>query len=74
VIVYQQDILPKARRALDQTNEGYRLGKFAFLDVLDAQRTLAEARSTYAESVAELNFAATDLERFMGSDLEPVRP
>jgi len=72
VSVYEQEILPKAQRALDQTNEGHRLGKFGFLDVLDAQRTLAEAKAAYAEGVAELNRAATNLETLTGTALEPV--
>lgn len=69
---FERDILPKAQRALDQTSEGYRLGKFAFLDVLDAQRTLAEAKRDYAESVAQLNFAATDLETLTGTAIAPL--
>jgi cobalt-zinc-cadmium efflux system outer membrane protein len=69
---FEHEILPKAQRALDQTSEGYRLGKFAFLDVLDAQRTLAEAKRDYAESVALLNFAATDLETLTGTAIAPL--
>ncbi len=34
------DVLPAAREALDAMSRGYELGKFGFLDVLDAQRTL----------------------------------
>lgn len=72
VQTFERDILPEAQRALEQTSEGYRLGKFAFLDVLDAQRTLAEAKRDYAEGVAQLNVAATDLETLTGTTLEPI--
>lgn len=71
---FEREILPTAQRALDQTTEGYRLGKFAVLDVLDAQRTLAEAKRDYAESVAQLNVAATDLETLTGTVLQPLPP
>ena len=73
VISYREEVLPKAEKALEQSNEGYRLGKFSQLDVLDAQRTLAEARIAYAVALTELNIAATELEKLTGLRLEPVR-
>ena len=66
---YEMEVLPKAERALDQTNEGHRLGKFTFLDVLDAQRTLVEAKIAYVEAVAALNLAVAELETLMGVTL-----
>jgi cobalt-zinc-cadmium efflux system outer membrane protein len=73
VAVYQDEILPKAQKALDQTNEGRRLGKFSYLDVLDAQRTLAEARIAYAAALNDLNQSAVELELITGTKLEPIR-
>ncbi len=73
VEIYRDEILPKADRALSQTNEGYKQGKFSFLDVLDSQRTLAEARIAYAAGVADLNVAVAELEKLTGSRLEIVR-
>ena len=71
--VYNDEILPKAQKALDQTNEGYKLGKFKYLDVLDAQRTLAEARIAIAAALMDLNKSATELELITGTHLEPIR-
>lgn len=73
VTVYTEEILPKAQKALDQTNEGYRQGKFGYLDVLDAQRTLAEAKIAYAAALADLNLSAAELEKLTGTRLEPIR-
>jgi cobalt-zinc-cadmium efflux system outer membrane protein len=73
VSVYQDDILPKAARALAQTDEGYRQGKFSLLDVLDAQRTLAEARIASSAGLADLNLAVAELEKLTGTRLEAVR-
>jgi cobalt-zinc-cadmium efflux system outer membrane protein len=73
VRVYQEEILPKAQKALDQTNEGYRLGKFGYLDVLDAQRTLADSTKALTAALADLNLAASDLETLTGMRLETVR-
>lgn len=73
VTTYTDEILPKAQKALDQTNEGYRQGKFGYLDVLDAQRTLAEAKIAYAAALGDLNLSATELEKLTGTRLESVR-
>ena len=73
VAVYLDDILPKAGRALAQTDEGYRQGKFSLLDVLDAQRTLAEARIASSAGLADLNLAVAELEKLTGTRLEAVR-
>lgn len=34
---------------MNTATRGFEMGKFAFLDVLDAQRTLIEARGLYLE-------------------------
>ncbi len=73
VTVYKDEILPKARTALDQTNDGYALGKFSYLDQLDAQRTLAEASFASVAALSDLNLAAIELEKLTGLKLEPIR-
>ena len=40
-------VLPGAQSAFEAVSRGYRLGKFGFLDVLDAQRTLFGAKAQY---------------------------
>jgi len=72
VATYRDEILPKAEKAVAQTTEAYGLGKLPYLDVLDAQRTLAEARIAYVTALSELNAAVTDLERLIGARLEPI--
>ena len=66
VDVLQRDILPGARAAFDAATKGFELGKFAYLDVLDAQRTLLQARSQHLRALAEAHRAATDLDRLLG--------
>jgi cobalt-zinc-cadmium efflux system outer membrane protein len=72
VATYRDEILPKAEKAVAQTNEAYGLGKLPYLDVLDAQRTLAEARIAYVAALSELNVTAADLERLIGTRLTPI--
>jgi len=70
---YREGILPRAEKALAQTREGYRLGKFTLLDLLDSQRTLAEARSASGAAIRDLNRAAAELEKLTGTGMEPIR-
>ena len=62
-------VLPGARSAFESTREGFRQGKFGYLDVLDAQRTHFEARGRYIEAVGAYHKAAADIERLIGGAL-----
>ncbi len=63
------EILPDAQRNVAATTKGFEFGKFNFLDVLDAQRTLLQARSQYLRSMSEAHRASADIDRILG---EPV--
>ena len=41
-VLYQDDILPKARETLESTTASYRSGRAGMIDLIDAQRTLLE--------------------------------
>lgn len=60
------DILPGAQSAVDATTRGFELGKFGFLDVLDAQRTLFLARGQYVRALGEVQRAVADIEAILG--------
>jgi cobalt-zinc-cadmium efflux system outer membrane protein len=68
----QNEVLPGAQSAFEAFSEGYRQGKFGFLDVLDAQRTLFEARGRYIEALTAYHRAVTEMERLIGEPLEAV--
>lgn len=69
VQAYDRTILPSAQQAVDTATRGFEMGKFAFLDVLDAQRTLIEARGLYLDALASATDARAQVERMYG-DLE----
>jgi cobalt-zinc-cadmium efflux system outer membrane protein len=69
VQAYDRTILPSAQQAVDTATRGFEMGKFAFLDVLDAQRTLIDARGLYLEALAAATDARAQVERIYG-DLE----
>ena len=66
VQAFNQTILPSAQRAVDSATRGFEMGKFGFLDVLDAQRTLISARTQYLQAVAEATDARVRIERIFG--------
>lgn len=66
-----QTAIPAAREALAAVEEGYRYGKFDFLNVLDAQRTYAELHRRYIEAVAAGLKASIDIERLARCDSPP---
>ena len=62
----QQQIVPGAQSAYDAATTGFAFGKFSFLDVLDAQRTLLHAKSQTLQTLASAHRAAADIERLVG--------
>jgi cobalt-zinc-cadmium efflux system outer membrane protein len=66
VDLIQTEILPGALSAYEATTKGFELGKFSFLDVLDAQRTYFQAKSQYLRAFGETHRAAADIERLLG--------
>ena len=62
-------VLPGSRETFEAVTEGYRAGKFGFLDVLDAQRTLIAAEGQYLRALADYHKAVADVERLIGAPL-----
>ncbi|MFZ4875982.1 TolC family protein [Janthinobacterium sp. Mn2066] len=63
----RRDILPGAQSAYDAASKGFEFGKFAFLDVLDAQRTLLQAKNQTLRALTEAQQAAAEIERLLGA-------
>lgn len=66
VISLKSDVLPSAKRAFDASSEGYKQGKFEYLDVLDAQRTFFRTRAQYLDSLFRYHKSFVELERLTG--------
>lgn len=69
VTTLRDQIIPRADRVFDKTRQGYSTGLFRYVEVLDAQRTLFDARRELLDAVLALQVAATDLERLTGTPL-----
>ncbi len=71
-LTLREEILPGAQSAFEVTEYGYGEGKFDFLQMLDAQRTLFEVREQYLQSLAAYHLARTEVERLIGAPLHNV--
>ncbi len=67
---FKNDILPNAQSAFNAANRGFSLGKFNFLDVLDAQRTLYQTKSQYINALLEAHQSIAEIERTLGAVIE----
>ncbi|MCO2182645.1 TolC family protein, partial [Pseudomonas aeruginosa] len=65
----RRDLLPGAQSALDSMTRGFEMGKFNFLDVLDAQRTLVGVRAQYVRALDAAAQARVSMERLLGEDI-----
>ena len=68
------NVIPGAQSAFEAVSEGYRLGRFGYLDVLDAQRTLVSANAQYLRALAEFHKAVAEVERLIGAPLAVPAP
>lgn len=61
--VLREQVLSAAQRAFEAAELGYGVGKFDYLAVLDAQRTLFEVRGQYLQALTAAQLALADLDR-----------
>ncbi|MBC3886690.1 TolC family protein [Undibacterium griseum] len=66
----RSEILPAAQSAFNAAVTGFELGKFGFIDVLDAQRTLFQSRAQYLSALSARYRSLADLERYIS--VEPI--
>lgn len=67
-LALRTDIVPGAQSAYAAATTGFENGKFGFLDVLDAQRTLLDARSQYLNALAQAHRAYASITRILGAE------
>ena len=72
VAALQNDVLANAQRAFETASQGYEEGKFDYLYVLDAQRTLFETRAQYIDAVETYHKSRAQAERLMGRGIDTI--
>ncbi|WP_447921091.1 TolC family protein [Achromobacter aegrifaciens] len=63
---YRTAVLPGANQAYEAARKGFEAGKFGFLEVLDAQRTLSDGNIAYLTVLASVYQASADIDRILG--------
>lgn len=69
VLTLKEQIIPQAETAYQRINEGYLQGRFDFLDVLDAQRTLFESKDRYLHALREFHETVVRIERLIAQKI-----
>jgi cobalt-zinc-cadmium efflux system outer membrane protein len=69
----RERVLPTAERAVYEIDEAYRLGSQAYINVLEAQRTLAEIQSQLVETLVEGARLAIEIEVITGRSFGELR-
>ncbi|MEO5804095.1 MAG: TolC family protein [Verrucomicrobiota bacterium] len=71
----QKEILPKAEDALAIAKEGFAQGRFSYLEVLDAQRTLFDIKQELIQTATSYHQFLVEMERLIGQPLdEKIQP
>jgi cobalt-zinc-cadmium efflux system outer membrane protein len=70
----EEDVIPQAERALDLAQDGYNRGAFSYLDVLEAQRSLSDARQARVDSLRSYHTNEAALDRLTArfADMLPL--
>ena len=70
----QKEVLPKAEDALAISREGFAQGRFSYLEVLDAQRTIFDVKQEYIRAATAYHQFLVEMERLIGQPIENGDP
>jgi outer membrane protein TolC len=71
VQLYDRDLIPQSRLALESAMASYQVGRADFLTVVDSLLTLLEYELKYQEVLSEFHKALARLEPYVGIQLTP---
>lgn len=74
IAILRAAVLPGAQQTFEAISEGYRLGRFSLLEVLDAQRTLTSAGIQHLRALSDYHDAVVRVERLIGAPLPGSPP
>jgi len=70
----ETQLVPQARKALEQTRAGFDRGRFSYLEVAEAQRELLEFELTRIETAAAFHLLLIEIERLTRQSLTTLTP
>jgi outer membrane protein, heavy metal efflux system len=60
--ILKESVLPGAEKTVGAIQEGYNAGRFSYLDINEARRTLTAARLQYVQALSDYHKAIADIE------------
>ena len=69
VATLRDKVVPAMEQAFHAAHQGYQQGKFGFLDMLDAQRGLFQAREAFVDALLTYQTTLIDIQRLTGSSI-----
>jgi len=72
LLLFREDILPKARQTLEVSNQAYNVGEVDFLQLIDNWRELLRYEINYYRLEASLRQTLAELERVVGGFTETI--
>lgn len=67
----RREILPQATEVLTIAEDGYRQGRFSYLELMDAQRTVLAVKQEYLAAALSYHKLVAEIERLTGQPLFP---
>jgi cobalt-zinc-cadmium efflux system outer membrane protein len=67
---FEKQILPETEEALSISRQGFEQGRYAYLDLLDAQRTFVDVKKEYLEAAASYHRFVLAIERLTGEPMD----
>lgn len=74
IAILEESVIPGARDAEKQLNEGFALGRFTYFEMLDARRTLNAARVQQLRALADFQKARAELDALTARPAELPQP
>lgn len=68
-VLYRTTVLPQAEHSVEASRAGYRTGRTALLDLLDAERGLREFQLAYYRALVDREQRLAELEQVVGAEL-----
>lgn len=70
ITMLRDEILPGAESAFNAARRGYELGKFGFLEMLDAQRTLSQNQTLHLRALTNYQYLVNEIERLIAAPID----
>ncbi len=74
VALFEQSVIPRAREVVQIAQTSYAAGRLTFVDLIDAERTLLDARLAAAQLRTEREKALAAIETWSAVDVETMQP